>query len=926
MARSSGTLRPERLAVLVAALLGSVASSTGAQATTGSVHGTILASDGSIPVGATVHAENRATAIRRNARVDGTGAYRLLGLPSATYTVSVRALGYRQQRRDSVRLVHGQRVQLDFTLDRGAVELEPMIVQAGGALEVERNDVSSAVLQEEIDNLPLNTRNVLNLAAIAPGIRTFAIEGGRSQPVAGALPSTEARFANLYVDGVDLRGIYAPGIIAGPSDGSMVPQEAVREFRVYLNPYDAEFTRGGSYVMSAITHQGSNTLEGSLFNFHQNRELIARSSVQAKKPSYRRDQFGANVRGPLIRDRLFFSLSYESQITDNYIDVVVPSPAAQPDRWAAYAGTFKAPSRLHNTLARLTAPVGAHLLDATLSVRDLSRESVFGTYEDNRLLVRDAGRDGASRLTNLQLRDTYTGPALVNELTVHVFTLRNQQDIINPGPTLQYPGIQIGHRLFPFAIADRHLTLINRATYTLGGPVGHHVLKAGLEIKDLWPRVARPNNSRGLFVFPTDTSTLPFVARIGVAAPGFEDAVPGSSSSHGWSAGAYLQDEWRPVRRLSITAGARWDADVNTNGQNVIAPWAQDPALLQTVGEGFLNTGDRRNDLDNIAPRVAITWDATGRARTFLRSGYGVMYDRVPTLGSIVEARDIGWRIYSIPTPGTTDVDSLRRLIAAGGGAARRTLQLIKDDLETPRTRQWSVGVGHVLRHDVALNVDYVDQRVSDAYVTLLLNRSPNVIAPAYGDITLWDDFGDARYRAMLVSLTYDARPTRVSVAYTLSQAESEFGRTTDSSYPDEATYAMQRSEADERHRVVLSAFGRLPLGLDVSALAILASPRPFLVTTRDVNANGNEFDDWPGGVRTHAVNGWRHWYRAVDVRLAKSLPAARGRITVSVDVFNLFNTANHSEYQPNATLPDYANPTVDFARRQGQVGLRYWF
>jgi hypothetical protein len=302
------------------------------------------------------------------------------------------------------------------------------------------------------------------------------------------------------------------------------------------------------------------------------------------------------------------------------------------------------------------------------------------------------------------------------------------------------------------------------------------------------------------------------------------------------------------------------------------------------------------------------------------------MYDRVSLIGSIPEAREIGWTIYTIPNPGTTDVDSLRRLIAAGGGTARRSLQLIKDDLETPKTRQWSFGVGHHVTNDLALNVDYIHQRVSDAYVTLLLNRSGNPIAPNYGDITLWDDFGDARYRALLLSLTYDRRPTRVSVAYTLAKAESEFGRTTDSGYPDEATYSMQRSETDERHRVVVSALSRLPFGVEVSTLAIVASPRPFLVTTSDVNANGNLFDDWPAGVRTHAVSGWRHWYRAVDVRLAKSIPAARGRVSVVGEIFNVFNTANHADYQPSDLQSNYGEPTGDFARRQGQVGLRYWF
>jgi hypothetical protein len=92
-----------------------------------------------------------------------------------------------------------------------------------------------------------------------------------------------------------------------------------------------------------------------------------------------------------------------------------------------------------------------------------------------------------------------------------------------------------------------------------------------------------------------------------------------------------------------------------------------------------------------------------------------------------------------------------------------------------------------------------------------------------------------------------------------------------------------------------------------------------------DLRLNGFQ-DDWPGGVRTLRRDGWEHWYRTLDLRVAKVLPAGGGRVSISADVFNVFNTANHAEYQPNAREPDYGQPTNDFARRQGQLGLRYWF
>jgi hypothetical protein len=131
----------------------------------------------------------------------------------------------------------------------------------------------------------------------------------------------------------------------------------------------------------------------------------------------------------------------------------------------------------------------------------------------------------------------------------------------------------------------------------------------------------------------------------------------------------------------------------------------------------------------------------------------------------------------------------------------------------------------------------------------------------------------------------------------------------------------MQRSEGDERHRVAVSVRRQLPFGMDVSALAIVASPRPFLVFAgTDVNANGTDLDDWPNGVRTHQRQGWAHWYRSLDVRLTKSF----GKVEMTGEVFNLFNTANFSEYQANQSELAYGEPVGDFPRRQAQIGMRY--
>ena len=137
----------------------------------------------------------------------------------------------------------------------------------------------------------------------------------------------------------------------------------------------------------------------------------------------------------------------------------------------------------------------------------------------------------------------------------------------------------------------------------------------------------------------------------------------------------------------------------------------------------------------------------------------------------------------------------------------------------------------------------------------------------------------------------------------------------------------MQRSTGDERHRLVLSGLTELPLGLRLSVIAIAASPSPFLATVgTDLNQNGSLVDDWPNGVRTWRRDGWAYWYRTVDVRLGKAFSLPGGQLILTTDVFNLFNWANHSEYQTKQNLLDFAEPVGDYLRRQAQVGVRYQF
>lgn len=905
-----------------------------AQVTTTEIQGKVVTLGGSAVAGARIEVRSRETGTTREARVDSAGAYRILALPPGLYDIACGAAGYGSQRRSGVQLVFGAPARIDWLLvsSGAAAELEPTVIAAQAPIEFEQTNISTPVLEKQIEQLPLNSRDVLALASIAPGVRTFGQEAGRAVPAAGAIST--ARFVNLYVDGVEWKGLATGQLVGQPQTGSIIPQEAVREYRVYLNPYDAEYTHGASWVMSAVTHQGENTMHGSLFGFDQNRSFVARGSFQAEKPKYQRGQVGGNLRGPLLRDRLFFSLSYEGQITDNFITVVPGRPAYAPDIWSQYGGTFRAPFRNQLGMARITGLLGSHSLDAIWIGRYLTSTSNFGVrLQGGAMLAREAGTVAKYGVSMIQLRDRTVSSSFVNELSLHFLDNNQDDEPLVPGVTLRYVGLQTGRAAFPQVGRARYLGAAEKLSFAMRGPAGEHTLKTGIEVTSVNSRSYLPATRDGLFVFPTDTSTLPSRGTIGV---GFVDPTSTSdarSAAYSWFAGAYLEDRWRPVPSLTLTLGVRYDVDVNTLQQRSASPWASDTTLQRVVGASYLNNGDRQIDVNNFAPRVAASWDIANAGRTWLRAGYGVMYDRVPTFGANMERLSWSWRTYTFPSPGTSDPAVLRsRVIAGGGMLLAPNVQLLPDRMETPATYQWSVGIGQRIGEHLALNVDYLDQQMTHLPVTVnvnVLNAATNKRPRTnrFGDVILWGSFGDATYRGALTSVVYDRGATRITAAYTLAWARSEFGAVSTSDYPDSAAYSMQRSDGDERHRLVLSGLTTGPLGLQLSAIAVLASPRPFsAILGSDVNLNGSTDDDWPNGVRTARRSGLEHWYRTIDVRVSKSLSLTDGRLIVTFDVFNIANWSNHSEYQGTLNQLDFGEAVGDYARRQAQLGVRYRF
>ena len=220
------------LRTLAAVAIGMAVPAAARAQNTITLEGTVRDTAADPVVAAQVVVVNPATNERRGASTNDAGRFRILGVAPGRYDVSVRAIGY-EPATQTVELLVGQRANLLFELRRAAIATELAAVSVTATrtttTEVQRTSVSAPVVREMIERLPTVDRNVMTLAAIAPGVKAFAPQAGRALPSAGAVP--DLRFIQFYLDGIELKSLFNGNLVGIPQTGAPLPQESIQEFR-----------------------------------------------------------------------------------------------------------------------------------------------------------------------------------------------------------------------------------------------------------------------------------------------------------------------------------------------------------------------------------------------------------------------------------------------------------------------------------------------------------------------------------------------------------------------------------------------------------------------------------------------------------------------------------------------------------------------
>src|SRR5215475_7258995 len=277
--------------------------STGAQ-----LSGSILDPKGAVVPGATVTLRSDTVGIEQTVVSDASGQYRFLLVPAGQYTLSVQAAGFGRFTDKGISLTVGQIANLPITLQLTTVTAEVSVTTDASIVETQRTSVATTMDQTRIDNLPINGRNYINFTLTNSQVARDTTPSIGAAPTSGLNVGGQRARSNLVnVDGEDAIDNSVNGV------RSTVSQEAVQEFQIITNGYAAEYGRASGGVVNIITRSGTNELHGSAFGYLRNRNIQAVNPFSTvSDPAYTRVQSGFTLSGPLVKDKTFYFLSFES--------------------------------------------------------------------------------------------------------------------------------------------------------------------------------------------------------------------------------------------------------------------------------------------------------------------------------------------------------------------------------------------------------------------------------------------------------------------------------------------------------------------------------------------------------------------------------------------------------------------------------------
>jgi hypothetical protein len=316
MIRYAGSSVARVCCIALLALVGATTLAD-AQSVSGTILGTVTDASGAVIANAKVTIVNEGTGLTRTLTADNNGEYVAPSLPTGSYTITSEMSGFKTVALSNVHVGVDQRVRIDIKLEVGAMTESVSITADTPLVQSSSSELGTTVSNEQIEALPLNGRNFVNLTRTIPGVLR-GIPGANIDGAGSLAWRASASFSangqrprdnNYMLDGVDNNETWLQTVVIFPS------VDALDEFKMQTSTYSAEFGRSLGGVVNLQIKSGTNNLHGSGFEFHRNDALDANNFFNNRagrpKPDFKQNQFGGTIGGPIFRDKTFFFTDYQ---------------------------------------------------------------------------------------------------------------------------------------------------------------------------------------------------------------------------------------------------------------------------------------------------------------------------------------------------------------------------------------------------------------------------------------------------------------------------------------------------------------------------------------------------------------------------------------------------------------------------------------
>jgi hypothetical protein len=359
-----------------------------AQGTGGRILGRVTDPTGAVVSGVKITATNDATGVGVDVRSNESGDYVFPNLPVGTYSLTFDVSGFKKVVRHSISLDVNQVITLNMTLQLGATQEVVDVTSEAPIVDTTSTQLGAVVNNRSVNELPLNQRDTYQFLQLQPGVQAqLGSSGGTfyGSTDAGSVSVNGGRdrMNNFSVNGGDANDAFVnlPTIQPTP--------DAIEEFRVISNTFDAEYGRNSGSVVNVITKSGSNQFHGNVYEYFRNAVLNAQGYFNTVKPQFNQNQFGGTFGGPLRRDRTFFFTSYEGRRVREGISgqtVIVPTPQERNGDFSAglsggnaFGGGISDPFLAQALNGRPGCTAAINALGGAIPAAGVSWASVFPT-------------------------------------------------------------------------------------------------------------------------------------------------------------------------------------------------------------------------------------------------------------------------------------------------------------------------------------------------------------------------------------------------------------------------------------------------------------------------------------------------------------------------------------------------------------------